>query len=308
MDISIVIPVHNEEKNVTILHKKLLSVMNSLNKSYEIIFIDDGSSDKTYKELLQLNKIKIIKFRKKFGQSAAMNAGFKLAKGSSIISMDGDLQNDPADIPKLLKKLDEGYDVVCGWRANRKDKAEKKIFSRIANMIRNLMITDPLHDSGCSLRAYRKECFEDLDLMGEMHRFIPSLLSWKGFKIAEVKVNHFPRKYGKTNYGFNRLMRGSLDLFTVVFWRKYSSRPLHLFGGIGVFLVTLGMLMGTGLLIARQIFGYALGQSQLPLLAVLLVVIGIQFFISGLMADISIRNYYKNGKKVYSIKSIVERK
>jgi len=307
MDISVVIPVHNEERNVTLLHNKLVKILNSLKKKYEIIFIDDGSTDNTYNELLRLKKVKIIKFRKCFGQTAAMDAGFKAAQGKIIISMDGDLQNDPEDIPKLLEKFN-GYDVICGWRYNRRDKTEKRIFSRLANILRKVLINDKIHDSGCSLRAYKKECFEDLDLMGEMHRFIPAILRWRGFKVGEVKVNHHPRKYGKTKYGFNRLIRGILDLLTVVFWRKYSSRPLHLFGGFGLILMSLGFLLGIGLLIARQIFGYGLAQSQLPLIAVLLAVMGVQFFISGLMADISLKNYYSHGRKAYSIEKVIERK
>ncbi len=308
MDTSIIIPVHNEEENIKILYDKLVKVLNSLKKKYEIIFIDDGSTDDTYNELLKLKKVKIIKFRKCFGQTSAMDAGFKEAQGDILISMDGDLQNDPEDIPKLLKKLNEGYDVVCGWRYNRKDSSEKKIFSKMANFLRLLLIKDPVHDSGCSLRAYKKECFNDLDLMGEMHRFIPAILRWKGFKISEVKVSHHPRKYGRTKYGFNRLIRGILDLLTIVFWRKYSSRPLHLFGGFGVVLMGLGFLLGVGLIIARQFFGHSLGQSQLPLAAVLLAIMGVQFFISGLLADISIKNYYSNGRRAYSIEKIVEKK
>src|SRR3989338_11591369 len=198
MDISIVIPVHNEEKNVGILHSYLRKVLDPMKGKYEIIFVDDGSTDNTFKELLKLKKAKIIKFRKNFGQTASMAAGFRAAQGKIIISMDGDLQNDCRDIPKLVKKINEGYDVACGWRYDRKDNIFKNTASKIANSIRGRLIKENIHDSGCSLRAYRKECFDDVELFGEMHRYIPALLGWKGFKITEVKVRHHVRKYGST--------------------------------------------------------------------------------------------------------------
>jgi glycosyltransferase involved in cell wall biosynthesis len=307
MDISVVIPVYNEERNVAILYSEIKKVMDSTGKKYEIIFIDDGSADGTFSELAKLN-VKVIKFRKNFGQTAALSAGFSNSKGKVIVTMDGDLQNDPADIPLLLAKIDEGYDVVSGWRWNRHDKLGKKVASRIANRMRTMLINERIHDSGCALKAYRRECFDEIDLMGEMHRYLPAILGWKGFKIGEVKVNHRARSYGRTKYGVTRIVKGFMDLLNVLFWRKYSNRPLHVFGGIGIVMTTLGVIMGFGLLVARQVFGYRLGQSQLPLLAVLMAIIGIQFFISGLMADISVKNYYKNGRKTYSIEKVVEKK
>ncbi|MEM4245386.1 MAG: glycosyltransferase family 2 protein [Candidatus Nanoarchaeia archaeon] len=307
MDISIVIPVYNEERNVRILYDEIKKTMDHLGKKYEVIFVDDGSTDNTFNELTKLNA-KVIKFRKNFGQTAALAAGFDHAKGNVIITMDGDLQNDPKDIPLLLTKINEGYDVVSGWRWKRHDTFTKKLASKIANKMRRVLINERIHDSGCSLKAYKKECFHDIDLMGEMHRYLPAILGWKGFKIGEVKVSHRPRSYGKTKYGGGRIVKGFLDLLNVLFWRKYSNRPLHMFGGFGLLLTTCGFLLGIGLLIARQFFHYSLGASQLPLLAVLMAVIGIQFFISGLMADISIKNYYKNGRKTYSIEKIVEKK
>ena len=304
-DISIVIPVYNEEANISILYSQLKKALKDYN--YEIIFIDDGSTDSTFEILNKLKDIKIIKFRKNFGQTAALSAGFREAKGSIIVQMDGDLQNDPFDIPKLISSID-GYDMVSGWRFDRKDSFSKKILSKFANCFRRLLIHDPVHDSGCSLKAYKRECFNEIDLYGDMHRYIPALLGWKGFKIGEVKVNHFQRKFGETKYNYKRLFRGLLDLLNILFWRKYSSRPLHLFGALGILLSSLGLLLGFVLLVLRLLGLKNLGESQLPLLAVLLVVIGIQFFISGLMADISIKNYYSNGKKTYSIEKIIEKK
>jgi len=227
VDISIVIPVYNEEENVEILHSELKEVMNKYN--YEIIFVDDGSSDNTFHNLSQINddNLKIIKLRKNFGQTASLSAGFSNAKGKIIVQMDGDLQNDPKDIPKLIENLD-GYDMISGWRYNRNDPLSKKILSKFANSIRGLFIKERIHDSGCSLKAYKRECFEDIDLYGDMHRYIPALLGWKGFRIGEVKVNHRPRKFGKTKYNITRLTRGFLDLMNILFWRKYSERPLYL--------------------------------------------------------------------------------
>ena len=306
--ITFIVPVYNEEQNVSLLHKKLSELLGRMKQKYEIIFVDDGSTDNTFKELSKLRNVNIIKFRKNFGQTAAMSAGFREAKGDIIISMDGDLQNNPEDIPRLVNKIQEGYDVVCGWRIQRNDTFTKKLLSRIANTLRRLLITEAVHDSGCSLKAYRRECFEDIDLYGEMHRYIPALLGWKGFKITEIKVSHHQRKYGKTKYGYARVAKGLIDLINVLFWRKYSTRPLHLFGGIGLVLSMLGLLLGFGLVVARQFYGYALAKSNLPLLAVFLFVVGVQFFISGLMADISVKNYYgTNGRRNYSIEKIVKK-
>jgi len=307
VDVSIVIPVYNEEANISILYSQLKKALKDYN--YEIIFVDDGSTDNTFNTLNKINDshLKIIKFRRNFGQTAALSAGFSNSSGKIIVQMDGDLQNDPFDIPKLIDNID-GYDMVSGWRFDRKDSFSKKILSKFANCFRRLLIHDPVHDSGCSLKAYKRECFNEIDLYGDMHRYIPALLGWKGFKIGEVKVNHFQRKFGETKYNYKRLFRGLLDLLNILFWRKYSSRPLHLFGALGILLSSLGLLLGFVLLVLRLLGLKNLGESQLPLLAVLLVVIGIQFFISGLMADISIKNYYSNGKKTYSIEKIIEKK
>ena len=196
MKISVVVPVYNEEGNVALLHKRVSVVLDKLGYLWEIIFINDGSTDGTLVELKKLSPVKIINFRKNFGQTAALDAGIKAATGEVIVTMDGDNQNDPADIPNLLKKLDEGYDVVSGWRWQRKDSRSKKLISRGARFLRRFFINDGIHDSGCTLKAYRKECFDHFDLYGEIHRFIPGMLKWQGFKVTEIKVNHLPRTSG----------------------------------------------------------------------------------------------------------------
>ena len=308
MDYSIIIPVYNEEKNIIELYSRLKPVLRQLKKKYEIIFVDDGSTDNTYKELEKLHNkdktVKIIKFRKNFGQTAALDAGFKHALGKYIITIDGDLQNDPNDIPKLIKKLKEGYDVVSGWRVKRKDALSKKLFSVFSRQLRKLIINDKIHDSGCSLKIYKKDCFKDLDLHGEMHRYITEILALRGFKIGEVKVNHLPRKKGKTKYNLVRLPKGFLDLMVVAFWQRYSSRPIHLFGGLGIIMSFFGVLTGLYLLYLKFFYKAAIANRPLLLLAILLVVLGIQFIIFGLIADILIRMYYLGDKKNYHIEKI----
>jgi glycosyltransferase involved in cell wall biosynthesis len=302
-NISVVIPVHNECKNVSILHKQILDVMRGLDWKFEIIFVDDGSTDGTTEELLKLKPVKVIRFRKNFGQSAALDAGFEAAKGDVIVTLDGDLQNDPADIPVLVKKLAQGYDAVSGWRKNRRDKPGKVISSRLAWLMRRVLLGTELHDFGCSMKAYRREALKEIELMGEMHRYLPALLEWKGFKIGEVVVNHHSRKFGRTKYNSTRLLKGFVDMLAVLFWRQYSSKPLHVFGGLGIILMVNGFALGSTLVILRFTIHRPLG-SILALLAVLLVILGGQFFASGLLADISVKNYYKNGRKAYSVKEV----
>ncbi len=306
VEVSVVIPVYNEEDNVGLLYSKIKDALKDYD--HEIIFVDDGSKDDTFNNLNKIDceNLKIIKFRKNFGQTAALSAGFKEAKGKIIVQMDGDLQNDPADIPKLISAMD-GYDMISGWRYDRHDKLSKKLISKIANRIRRRLIHDPIHDSGCSLKAYKRECLEDIDLYGDMHRYIPALLGWKGFRIGEVKVSHHPRKYGKTKYNYSRLLKGFLDLLNILFWRKYSNRPLHLFGGVGLLMSFVGFLVLGYLVFLRLLGRISLVNSTLPLLSVLLIIIGIQFFISGLLADISIKNYYSNGRRSYSIEKVVKK-
>ena len=273
--------------------------------------MDDGSTDKTYENMLKIRekdeRVKLIKFRKNFGQSAALKAGFDHVKGNIVISMDGDLQNDPADIPVLLEMIEnEDYDVVCGWRADRKDSVSKKAFSKVANFIRRNITGDFIHDSGCTFRAYRNECVKDLDLYGETHRYIPAMLLWKGYRIGEVKVKHHQRKYGVTKYNWRRIAKGFLDLIVISFWQRYSVRPIHVFGGLGLLLSVSGSLLGGYMGIERLLFGRALSDRPLFLLAVLMVIIGMQFVVSGILADIMIKVYYgQNERKNYLIEKVV---
>lgn len=308
MDISVVIPVFNEKGNVKILHKRLLEIFDKFNKNYEIIFVDDHSTDGTFRILKTLPKVTIIRFRKNFGQTAALDAGFHHSTGKLVISMDGDLQNDPRDIPRMLNIMkNKNIDVLCGWRAKRKDSFEKKIFSKIASLLRNILIKDPVHDSGCTLRIYKHECFDDLHLMGDMHRYIPAILRWKGFKIAETKVTHRKRKYGITKYGMQRIVRGFLDLFNVWFWRKFSARPLHIFGGLGMVFNLFGILCLTYSGYLKIIRHVDLSNTFLPVLGIFSMMIGVQFFVSGIMADIMIKIYYKTGNsKSYNIHKIIK--
>jgi glycosyltransferase involved in cell wall biosynthesis len=303
MDLSVIVPVYNEQDSVENLHKEIVQVLSCKKKSYEIIFVDDGSSDNTVGNLMKLSPVIIISLRKNFGQTAAIDAGVKKSNGDIIITMDGDGQNDPADIPLLLSKIEEGYSVVSGWRWKRKDNLSKRFVSRTANIIRKFFINDGIHDSGCTLKAYKKECFVATDLYGEMHRFIPAMLRWQGFRIGEVKVNHRPRKFGRTKYGWDRAVKGFLDMISVWFWGKYSARPLHLFGGIGLVLCASGSLLLLYLFIMRLLGLISLHGSIWPLAGFFFVLIGIQLLVSGLLADAILKSYYKIHKeRPYSIK------
>jgi len=305
-DVSIIIPVYNEEKNISILHSGLNSVMKNINKNYEIIFIDDGSTDNSFKILEKLYKqhknIRIIKFRSNFGQTAAFNIGFKHAKGDVIVTMDADLQNDPKDIPKLLNKLKENYDVVSGWRYKRKDQISKIVLSKLSNVLRRIITKDVVHDSGCSLKAYKKECFEDMELYGEMHRFIPTLLRWKGFKIGEVKVNHLPRKYGKSKYNHKRIFRGLVDLINAKLWMDYSTRPAYLFFKLGSFNMFVAVIF---VLYNLVVYGLSLNVGPILLAAVLFFIIGVQFLSFGFLAEMQAKTYHSLNKS-YNIEKILK--
>lgn len=307
--LSVVVPLYNEEGNVAELHKKIFEAVSKVGKPFEIIFIDDGSKDGTVAIAKNLSPLKLIVFRKNFGQTAAFDAGFKASTGEIIITLDGDLQNDPADIPLLLEKMNEGYDVVSGWRFKRQDPWSKKIPSRIANMLRKILIRDTIHDSGCSLKAYRRECFEGVDLFGEMHRFIPAILEMDGFRVAEVKVSHYPRLHGVTKYNWKRGMKGFVDMMSIWFWRKYSYRPLHLFGGGGVLLFSTGVAILLWMLVEKLVFHASLAERIWPLVGIFFILIGIQLFISGLLADMIVRSYYQGRNRMnYTIRQITDNK
>lgn len=308
--ISVVVPVYNEEGNVARLHSEIKAVCEENNLDYEIIFVNDGSIDKSGEICKTLRPLKYVELRKNFGQTAAMDAGIREATKDVIVTMDGDCQNDPADIPKLLQYMEENnYDIVSGWRKNRKDTFMKRFVSRGANFLRHILVHDGIHDSGCSLKAYRRICFNEIKLYGEMHRFIPALLKIKGFTVGEIVVNHRPRTAGVTKYNWKRTIKGFVDMISLWFWNKFAVRPLHILGGFGMAFLTMGF--GCGI---WSIVIYAMGRKMStnimpPLLTIFFVVIGIMMFIFGLIADMLSKTYYGVGiDSPYSVKEISENK
>ncbi len=313
MDVSVIIPLLNEEKNIPILYDELTQTLRKTGLDYELIFVDDGSTDSSLQilENIQQNDyyLKIISLRKNFGQTAAMSAGFDLAQGDIIIAMDADLQNDPADIPMLLAKINEGADLVTGWRYNRQDPFfSRKLPSKIANRIISFATGVHLHDYGCTLKAFKHEVIKTIKLYGEMHRFIPAIASAMGVTIAEVKVNHRSRRFGTSKYGISRTLRVILDLMTVKFLLNYATRPIHVFGTLGFVSGSLGGLLAIILTIQRQLYGMALSDRPLLLLAVLLIFVGVQFVTIGLVAEMLARTYHESqDKPTYYIRKIVRR-
>jgi glycosyltransferase involved in cell wall biosynthesis len=306
MDYSIVVPAHNEEGSIKALYEATKRVFEKMDGAWELIVVDDGSTDSTYSILSELSSadshVKVIRFRRSFGQTAGWSAGFSAATGDVVIVMDADLQNDPEDIPAMIQKLrDEDLDVVSGWRKERQDKSVLKLGSKIGNWIRKKVTGEKIHDQGCSLKVYRKEALEDLELYGEMHRYITALLSWKGFRVGEMVVRHHPRTTGTTKYNVRKKLKGFLDLLIVKFWIQYSARPMHFFGAIGAVFILTGFLLGGTLGILWLFRLIALSGRSSPLLAVLLVLLGFQFLLSGVLADIVAHTYYAE-KKPYSIK------
>jgi len=295
--LSLVLPVFNEQENVPRLYSAIRNTLDKTPLKYEIIFIDDGSKDGSFPAMVELRKsdsrVKIIKFRKNFGQTAAMMAGFREARGEIIVAMDSDLQNDPQDIPRLIAKLDEGYDVVSGWRWKRRDTLSKKLFSLFANKFRRWLTGERIHDSGCSLKAYRKECFENLQLHGEMHRYIPALLMWQGFRVGEIKVQHHERKFGKTKYNMKRVFKGFFDLLFIKFWNDFQTRPIHFFGSLAVIQYVL-----SGLIFFEQIIkAFIIKQlllGPLFIVGVLFLITGTLTFLFGFLAEIMTRTYFKD--------------
>lgn len=301
--VSVVVPIYNEEGNVAQLHQEIKDVCEKNNYEYEIIFIDDGSTDKTREICKTLSPLKYILLRRNSGQTAAMDAGIKAAQYDYIVTMDGDRQNDPADIPGMLTYLIENdYDIVSGWRKNRKDTFMKRFISRGANFLRYLLVHDGIHDSGCSLKVYRKECFKGVNLYGEQHRFIPAILKIKGFTVGEYVVHHRARTSGVTKYNWKRTFKGFVDMISVWFWNKYATRPLHLLGGMG--LACFGIGGGCGIWsIALFLMGRKMSNNIFPpLLTIFFVTIGMLLFVFGLMSEILIKIYYGvHVDKSYSI-------
>lgn len=308
--LSVIVPVYNEEGAAANLHQEILNVCQKINKPFEIIFVNDGSTDKTLEVLKTLSSIKIVNLRGNFGQTAAMDAGIKAAAGFYLATLDGDGQNDPADIPNLIAELEKNdLDVVSGWRKNRKDTFMKKLSSKCAAYVRKRLINDGIHDSGCSLKVYKKECFKGVTLYGEMHRFIPAILKIKGFKIGELVVNHRSRKTGRTKYNWKRGIKGILDMFSVWFWKKYANRPLHLFGGWGVILIVISFFSGLLAMYKKIFSGQDLSDTALTELSMFGFFVGIMFFIFGLLADILSKNYYATHKEeAYSVKEVIDNK
>ncbi len=310
MKISVVIPTYNEEENAALLYDELSGVMKSMVCDYEILFIDDGSSDGTLAVLKTIeeadSRVGVVQFRKNFGQTAAMSAGFAYAGGDVIITMDGDLQNDPHDIPRLIDKINEGFDVVTGWRHNRQDTfINRKLPSMIANKIISWTTGVSLHDYGCTLKAFRREVIKNIHLYGEMHRFIPAIASGMGISFTEIKVNHRARQYGTSKYGISRTIRVVLDLITVKFLLSYATRPIQIFGLLGVISGSAGFLIALIMTIQRQFFDIPLSDRPLLLLAIVLIFIGIQFISIGLIAELQARTYHETQKKpVYYVKEV----
>ncbi|MBI1884211.1 MAG: glycosyltransferase family 2 protein [Chlamydiae bacterium] len=307
-ELSIIIPLMNEEENIPELIPRVCEALNTLARSYEVILIDDGSTDRTWELLKKVRgedeRIRLIRFRKNFGQTAALKAGFDASRGKVIVTLDGDLQNDPRDIGKLLGALEEGYDIVSGWRYPRQDPfLSRRLPSIIANGVISLTTQVKLHDYGCTLKAFRAEVAKNLDLYGEMHRFIPAIASWMGVTVAEVKVSHQARKRGKSKYGISRTLKVLLDLITVKFLLSYSTKPIQIFGLMGLLTGGAGFLLSIYLAFVRLFLHHPIGGRPLLLLSVLLIFIGIQFITMGLLAEIQIRTYHESQKKsIYVIK------
>lgn len=323
--LSIVVPVYNEEGACANLHREIVQMAKTseIGKAdalgspisdlrshpVEIIFVNDGSSDRTLEVLKTLSPIKVINLRKNFGQTAAMDAGIRASRGRYIATLDGDGQNNPADIPKLIEKLErEDLDVVSGWRKNRQDKKSKRWASLAAAFVRKTLINDGIHDSGCSLKVYRRECFEHVRLYGEMHRFIPAVLKIKGFRIGEEVVDHRARTTGKTKYNWKRGVKGILDMFSVAFWQKYAARPLHLFGGAGIGLMVLSGISGL-IALWKKFFAYQdLSNSAMTELSMFGFFMGLILLCFGLLSDMLMRTYFGATNDVpYDVKEVVER-
>lgn len=309
IQLSVLIPLYNEEESVGLLCERVLSACRKLNVTFEVVLVDDGSKDRTFSLLepiaKQHHEIKVIRFRKNYGQTAAISAGIDAALGDIVVMMDGDLQNDPDDIGMLLAKMNEGFDLVSGWRKNRQDDYFTRILpSKMANSVISYVTKVHLNDYGCTLKAYRRDILKDFKLYGEMHRFLPFYASLAGARICEVPVQHHARKFGVSKYGLSRTFKVLLDLVTVRYLGKYAQKPIYAFGGIGIFCIVLGVLIALFTLYLRLADGIFVHRNPLILLASILFVSGIQFFVMGLLAEIILRTYHESqDKPIYSVKT-----
>ncbi|HEV8132794.1 MAG TPA: glycosyltransferase family 2 protein [Acidobacteriota bacterium] len=311
MEISLIVPVLNEEQNLERLYQKIVDVLSDLDKEFELIFVDDGSTDQSFSVLERLAagdpRVTVIRFARNFGQTAAMAAGFKMARGNVIIPMDADLQNDPADIPAILRKLDEGYDVVSCWRKERRDRLlTRRLPSVIANKLISWISGVHLHDFGCTLKGYRREVMQHVKLYGEMHRFIPILAHSVGASVAEITVRHHPRQFGESKYGMMRTFKVALDLITIKFLGKYSTKPMHFFGGTGFLLILAGVITAAVTLMEKLLLGVKAHRNPLLLGSVFFVIIGMQCILIGLIAELMTRTYHESqDKPTYLIRQIL---
>ena len=308
--LSFVVPVHNEEESLRELHRVITENAQKERYEYEIVYVDDGSGDRSFEILKELattdTHVRAVRLRRNYGQTAALNAGIHESKEPVIITLDADLQNDPADVPRLLAKLNEGFDVVSGWRKDRQDNWLRRFPSKIANALISRVTGVRLSDYGCTLKAYRREFLEDIPLYGEMHRFIPVLAAWYGAKVTEIPVTHHARKYGKSHYGIRRTGKVTLDLLTVKFLHTYIARPMHFFGGIGIWLMGLGSVAGIAAVILKIIDVRDFVDTPLLLLSVFLLIIGILFLLMGLLAELLIRIYFgQSGRSSYRVRNVV---
>lgn len=302
LDVSIVVPIYNEVDNIDTFHRSLVPVLESLGRSWEVIYVDDGSRDGSSEQLSSLvageNNVRLIAFRRNFGQTAAMSAGIENSRGRIVITIDGDCQNDPADIPRLLDKIDEGFDVVSGWRARRQDaRIMRKIPSRLANGLISRVTGVRLHDYGCTLKAYRREVLDEIRLYGEMHRFIPAYAAMVGANIAELPVEHHPRLRGTSKYGIGRVYRVLLDLLTVKFLSSYATKPLYMFGRFALAIFGLAALLATVMVVLRIVSAFFFVNSPLLIVTAVLALIGSQTILMGLLAEINMRTYHESQRK-----------
>jgi glycosyltransferase involved in cell wall biosynthesis len=307
-EVSVFLPVYNEEPNLLPLHAKLNDALKSLGRSAEIVYVDDGSTDESLKILREISeldpRVRVIALRRNYGQTAAMAAGIDAAKGKVLIPMDADLQNDPADIIRLLQKLDEGYDVVSGWRKNRKDKMiTRKIPSMIANRLISWIGGVPLHDYGCSLKAYRRESLQDVRLYGEMHRFIPIYAAWAGARVTEIPVEHHARTMGKSKYGLSRTLKVVFDLMTIKFMASYQTKPIYVFGSFGMLAFAISIIGGLYAVFLKIFHRADFVQTPLPILSIVMFAVGVQFLLMGLLAEMLVRTYHESqAKRIYAVR------